>query len=338
MKSNEALANRLYAAVVTPYQHNSFTVDENAMRSLLRYFMQPKFINAGGGIVINPEAGELVYLNMEEKVRNMEIAMEECGGKVPVFAGVGGLTTEEAVQLAVKAKEIGVDGLFLMPPFGMADLTISWDAEKYPEIWIDMAKDIFAAVDLPAIAHPVASVTPTYGIGLPVGATRRMLHELPNIIAWKMTYKYDGYRIIARAIRELDRHVGILPSTAKNFHEILSTEMMDGVLTGSFNYGMEPIIDHIEAWKKEDLKEARRIWNSGAAALHEYVYSDYTRLHIRYKIATWLRGLIPHPLMRPPLPKPKKEEVAALAGLLRGAGLNVIDDQDIERVTSTLQG
>jgi len=128
--------DRLYVAIVTPFKEN-YDVDEIALRKLLQYFMQPKFRDSGGGIIINPEAGEVFYLTRKEKQRNVEIAMEECGGKVPVFAGVIDLRTEDAVKIAIDAKERGVDGIFLIPPMGSMDITTSWDAEKYPEVFID---------------------------------------------------------------------------------------------------------------------------------------------------------------------------------------------------------
>jgi dihydrodipicolinate synthase/N-acetylneuraminate lyase len=327
--------DRLYVAVITPYKED-YEVDEPALRKFLQYFMQPKFREAGGGIIINPEAGEIFYLSREEKRRNVEIAMEECGGKVPVFAGVVDLRTEDAVKVAIDAKEVGTDGLFLIPPMGSMDITSSWDAEKYPEVFVDMAKAEVEAVDLPAIVHPTGSPSSAYGIGLPLGTTMAMCREIPNIIGWKMTYSYAGSLIIAKALRGLDRHVGILRASARYFHENLATGLFDGTVTGSFNYAMEAMIDHINAWKRRDIDEACRIWDSGLAGLHGYVYSEYSRLHVRYKVATWLRGLIPLPFMRAPMPKPKQEEIVTLRERLTEAGLDVIPEGDVNRIMAQL--
>lgn len=263
--------------------------------------------------------------------------MEECGGKVPVFAGVVDLRTEDAVRVAVDAKEAGVDGLFLLPPIGMTDITSSWDPEKYPEVWIDMAKAEVEAVDLPAIVHPVAGRTPTFGIGLPLAPTLLMCKEIPNIVGWKMTYSYEGTKIIARGLKSLDRHVGVLIATGRYFHEHLSTGILEGTLSGSYNYAMEPMMTHLGAWQRGELAEARRIWNFGVAELHAYVYSDYSRLHVRYKTATWLRGLIPSPFMRPPQPQPRREEVSSLRELLHKSGLSVIEDDAINYVANRLK-
>jgi len=328
--------DRLFVALLTPMKEN-YAVDEPALRKFLQYFMQPKFTKAGGAIIINPEAGELFALRREEKRRNVEIALEECGGKVPIFAGVIDINTEDAVKVAIDAKEVGADGLFLMPPMGSQDIGTTWNAEKYPEVFVDMAKAEVEAVDLPAIVHPVGSPSPIFGIGLPLNLTLQACKEIPNIVGWKMTYSYPGSIIIAKALRKLDRHVGILRAGARFFHENLATDYFDGTVTGSLNYAMESMIDHIHAWKRRHIEEACRIWKSGLEDLHEYVYSDYSRLHVRYKIATWLRGLIPLPFMRPPMPKPRREEVVALRELLAKAGYDVIPKRDSNSIMKQLQ-
>ena len=105
--------------------------------------------------------------------------------------------------------------------------------------------------------------------------------------------------------------------------------MFDGTLSGFWNFALEPMLDHLEAWDAKDIDKARRIWDGGLVQLHEYV-ADMGRLHIRYKTATWLRGLIPNPFMRSPMPKPKEEEVETLYRLLKALGLPVIDSKEIK--------
>lgn len=319
---SEKQFDRLYVALVTPYKPN-FEVDEEALRSLLRYFMQPKFVDAGGAIVINPAAGELPYLTREEKKRNVEIAVECCGDKVPVFAGVLDLRTEDAVKVALDAKLAGADGIFVFPPIGTSAVTKHWESEKYPEVWIDMLKAESEAVDLPIITHPSSS-HPVFG-GLPPGPTLEMCKQIPNIVGWKMTYRSQGTRTMVKTLRSLERHVAILAATGASFHEYLANGYFDGALSGSFNYAMEPMVDHINAWKKKDITEAWRIWDGGLSELHAFVYEP--RYSLRYKIGCWLRGLIPLPFMRPPQPKPKHDEVKKLRQLMINAGLEVIPEK-----------
>lgn len=329
--------NRLWHAPVLPYRPGTLEPDLAAYRAFLDRYLQPRYIEAGVAIIANPEAGELCYLSREEKLTNVEIAVEAAGGRVPVFAGVVDITTAGAIDVARDAMAAGADGLFVLPPMGALDVTITWDPVRYPEIVIDMWRAIADATGSPPmIAHPTAPITPLYGVGFPVEAVLAVLDQIPEIVAWKMTYKYVGYRIVAKAIRQLDRPITILASGAAYFHEILAGGLCDGMLSGSFNYSFEPMLDHIDAWKRNDVVAARAVWDGGLRELQEYVYSDFSRLHIRYKIAAWLRGLIDDPFMRPPLPRPMRDEIDRLAALLAVTGLTVRADGDISDVKATL--
>jgi 4-hydroxy-tetrahydrodipicolinate synthase len=317
------LGRRYYAAMVLPFDQNG-KVDEAAYRGLIQYFLQEPFRSVGG-LIANPEAGEVYYLTREEKRRVAEIAVSEAGGKMPVFGGVFDLTTQGSVECALDAKRAGVDGLFLLPPAGCIDLVAMWNAERYPEYWLDQILAIDAASDLPIITHPVAAPTPQWGLGVPGEAARLICQRVPNIIGWKMIYNYDGQRKMWRILRSLDRHVSIMAAGGGLFHEFLAHDVLDGTVSGSWNYGLEPMLEHIDAWRANDIAKARRIWGPGGLwSLHEYIYSDYSRLHLRYKIAAWLRGLIPSCRTRPPMPEPKPEEIITLTRLLEAAQIPVV--------------
>ncbi|MEM4382755.1 MAG: dihydrodipicolinate synthase family protein [Candidatus Caldarchaeum sp.] len=320
--------DRLYVAVVTPYKPNSFEVDEQALRTLLRYFLQPQYIESGIGIIINPEAGEVFYLSRQEKLRNIEIALEETKGKVPVFTGIIDTTTKAICEDAKIAMKMGVDGIFFMPPMGALDITIAWNPIKYPEVWLNILREVVRTANLPIIVHPVANLTPLYGVGLPLEPTLSICNTIPNIVGWKMTYSWDGYKIIARGLKTLRNHVGILCAPGVYFHEAIASGYFDGAVSGSFNYALEHMFQHINAAKSDNLVLAKRIWHSGLSDLHEYIYSDYSRLHVRYKVATWLRGLIPSPVMRPPMPPPKIDEVRTLTSFFQKMGVKIINNAE----------
>ena len=329
--------DKLFVAVMTPYKDGSFEIDDDQLRQMLRSYIGPRYAHAGMAIIINPEAGEVFYLSREEMRHNVEVAVDEVGGAVPVFAGLMGNRTEEIVRAADDAREAGAEGFFVLPPIGALDITTSWNATEYPEVWGDVMRAIVAAhPDMPLVCHPTATPTAGYGIGLPLEPTLALCNEIENIVGWKMTYSYDGYRKVAEGLRSLDRHVAVLGAPATYFHENLASEQFDGTACGAFGYALEPMVDHIEAWRDNDVVRAREIWNGGLAALQEYVYRDNSRLHIRYKTAAWLSGAMSNPWMRPPLPRPRLEEIHTLHGLLREAGVAVISDDEVGGVESTL--
>jgi dihydrodipicolinate synthase/N-acetylneuraminate lyase len=325
-KNINGIADRYYVAILLPMTE-SLQIDEQAYRRFIQYFLrEPRFLKMGG-LCINPEAGEIFYLTRAEKRRVLEIAMEEAHGKVPIFAGTWALTTEETVATARDAKALGADGIFVTPPGGAQDVTSCWDSDMYPEVWADMIKAQDKAVDLPIITHPVSGSRPPFSPGLPLNATLQICREVPNIVGWKMTYGYDGFRIIAKGLRSLDRHVAILGALASRFHEYNATGIFDGTLSGFWNFAFEPMLDHLEAWKRRDLEAACKIWDGGLVQLQEYI-ADMGRLHTRYKTAAWLRGLIPNPYIRPPMPLPRQVEIDTIYDLLKSLGLSLIDKSE----------
>lgn len=322
----KSLGDVCYAAVLLPLTPE-LKIDEPAFRSYLQYFLKDARFVARGGLCINPEAGEIFYLTREEKRRALEVAMEEINGKVPVIAGTWALTTAEVVDTARDVKALGADGIFVTPPGGAQDITSCWDADNYPEVWSDQIKAQDRAVDLPIITHPVSGSAAPFSPGLPVTATLAICKEIPNIVGWKMTYGYDGYRIVAKGLRSLPKRVSVMAALASRFHEYRATDMFDGTLSGFWNFGMESMLNHLDAWDNRDIDTACKVWNGGLVQLHEYI-ADMGRLHVRYKVATWLRGLIPNPFMRPPMPSPRQIEIDTIYDLLQKAGLSVIDKKD----------
>ncbi|MCD9199945.1 dihydrodipicolinate synthase family protein [Aeromicrobium wangtongii] len=327
---------RLFVTPVLPFTHDG-AIDEPAFRNFLRGFLTEEYLEAGIALIANPEAGELFYLDRDERRLVLSIVMEEVAGRAPVVAGVVDVTTAGFVQCAKDAAEAGADGLFVFPPVGAQDVTSCWNADMYPEVFVDILQAIAAEVDLPMIIHPVAQMSPGYGVGLTSAVTRTILREVPNVVGWKMTYNYDGYRTITDVIRAEDRPIEVLGAVAKYFHENLLNGAMDGTSSGAWNYALEPMMAHIQAWRAGDVEQATKIWEGGLRQLQSYVFSDFGRLHVRYKAAVWLRGLIPSPEMRAPMPKPRRSEVADLVVKLRDAGLDVIDDAAIEAELDRLQ-
>jgi 4-hydroxy-tetrahydrodipicolinate synthase len=316
------ISHKFYTALVLPLKAD-FSVDEAGLRRLVRYYADHRFA-AVGGLIANAEAGEIFYLTREEKRRVLEIVIEEVAGKMPVLAGTYAWSTKETIDTALDAKAAGASGIFVIPPAGSADVSMSWDAVKYPEVWLDQIKEQDRAVDLPIFAHPVTAFSLPWGIGLPLEATLKFCREVPNIVGWKTTYAYPGHRILSRAMRKHAPGVALLCSSGGFFHEYLAIGNFDGTISGSWNYALEPMLDHIEAFQRNDLVAARKVWDGGMAVLHEYIYAEPGRLHIRYKVAAWMRGLIDSPFMRQPMPRPRKEEIDTIRQLMHDAGFEVL--------------
>ena len=88
-------------------------VSEELLRSEVRRFLKSKV----HGLFCLGTNGEFYALSRDEKIRVMEIVVDEAGGRLPVCAGVGAVTTKETVALAEAAQQIGVDALSVITPY-----------------------------------------------------------------------------------------------------------------------------------------------------------------------------------------------------------------------------
>jgi len=326
--------DRMYVASVTPYKPGTEDIDEVAFRNYMRYWAQPKFVDAGGAILVSPEAGEAFYTTPSEKVRLAEIALEEAGDKTIVFSGVMQTTTKACLEEAKALKAAGVHGLFLMPPIGTIDIVAAWDPNKNPEVWIDQLRTIADALELPVIIHPTGGMY----FAMPLEAGMKIVDAVPQIVGYKMiTADTEAMAKALRAYKK--RHVGILLAGAAAMHPAILGGYFDGTVSGSWNYAMEPNLEAIVAARDEnDLAKAERIWGDGLLDLHRAVTNRDKgyRLHSAYKICTWLRGLIPDPFLRAPQRRLPLAEVVEFRDLIKAAKLEVISDDHIRKAYPNL--
>ena len=103
----------ILAAVPTPFTPDAEAVDEPALAALA-----DRLILAGiHGLVTTGSTGEFSTLTPAEYRRVIQAYVEAAGGRVPVIAGVGALSTRAAIDLAQHAERVGADAIMLLPPF-----------------------------------------------------------------------------------------------------------------------------------------------------------------------------------------------------------------------------
>jgi 4-hydroxy-tetrahydrodipicolinate synthase len=99
-------------ALITPMRENG-SVDEKAYAE----FVDWQIKEGTNGIVPVGTTGESPTLSHDEHRRVVEIAIEVAKGRVPVIAGAGSNSTEEAIALARHAKEAGADAALIVTPY-----------------------------------------------------------------------------------------------------------------------------------------------------------------------------------------------------------------------------
>ncbi len=98
-------------ALITPFKNNK--LDEEAYIKLIHFHLE----NGTNGLVPAGTTGESPTLNHEEHQRVIDLCIRESNGKIPVIAGTGSNSTEEAISLTVHAEKAGADGALIVTPY-----------------------------------------------------------------------------------------------------------------------------------------------------------------------------------------------------------------------------
>jgi len=98
-------------ALITPFKDN--ILNEDVYRQLIHYHMK----NGTNGIVPGGTTGESPTLSHDEHKKIIEIAVQECNGKIPVIAGTGSNSTSEAIELSKYAEKAGSNALLVVTPY-----------------------------------------------------------------------------------------------------------------------------------------------------------------------------------------------------------------------------
>ncbi|MBH0177691.1 MAG: 4-hydroxy-tetrahydrodipicolinate synthase [Nitrospira sp.] len=100
-----------HVAIVTPFRKSA--IDERAFSDLIEW----QIASGTNGIVPCGTTGESATLSHEEHNRVIELTVEIVNRRVPVIAGTGSNSTDEAIALTQHAKRAGADGALLITPY-----------------------------------------------------------------------------------------------------------------------------------------------------------------------------------------------------------------------------
>jgi 4-hydroxy-tetrahydrodipicolinate synthase len=98
-------------ALITPFKDDS--LDEENYIKLIDYHLE----NGTNGIVPGGTTGESPTLSHNEHKKIIEISVKECNSKIPVVAGTGSNSTDEAIELSKFAEKAGSDAILVVTPY-----------------------------------------------------------------------------------------------------------------------------------------------------------------------------------------------------------------------------
>ena len=230
-------------ALITPFTKDG-SLDESAIKRLAR-----RQIDAGVHF-LSPcgTTGEAPTLSHRDKLRVVELVVEEANGRVPVLAGAGGYDTREVIELARDMERVGADGLLSVTPYYN---------KPTQEGLYQHFKAIAESVRIPIVLYNVPTRT---SVNMSVETTLR-LSEIPNIVATK------------EAAMNAEHWSTIVSSAREGFHLLSGDDPLTvaamavggkGVVSVASNEAPAEMAQIVELCEKNDYPAARK--------LHHWLY------------------------------------------------------------------
>lgn len=282
-------------AIVTPFRKGQ--VDERALGDLIEF----QIANGTDGIVPCGTTGESATLSHQEHARVVAFTVEAVKHRVPVIAGTGSNSTDEAISLTRHAKEVGADGALLITPYYNKPMQ---------EGLFRHYKAVAEAVNIPIVLYNIPGRTSVNMLP----STVARLAAIRNIVAIKEGG--GSLQQVSEIIQACGDRITVLSGD-----DALTLPMMavgaKGVITVTANIAPADIAAMVDAVVAGKLDEARR--------LHYKMYLLFTALFyetnpIPVKEALAMMGKIDGELRLPLCPM-SSENREKLARVLKDYGL-----------------
>jgi 4-hydroxy-tetrahydrodipicolinate synthase len=224
-------------AIVTPFRQGK--IDERALGELIEW----QIAKGTNGIVPCGTTGESATLSHDEHNRVIELTVEVVHRRVPVIAGTGSNSTEEAIALTRHAKQAGVDGALLITPY--------YNKPTQEGLYRHY-KAVAEAVDLPLVLYNIPGRT---GVNM-LPATIARLSAIQTIIGVK-----EGSGSVQQASDIVQMCGNRLTVLAGD--DSLTLPMMavggKGVITVTANIMPAEMASLVKAFGEGKVEEARRL-------------------------------------------------------------------------------
>lgn len=155
-------------ALITPF-HTDGSVDYANLEKTIDYQIE----NGTDSIIICGTTGEASTMSHDEQLEVVKACVDHVNKRIPVIAGAGSNCTEEAIYLAKKSAQIGVDGLLVVTPY--YNKATQGGLVKY---YTEIAK----ASDTPVIMYNVPGRT---GCNIAPATAAKLVKDVDTIVGIK---------------------------------------------------------------------------------------------------------------------------------------------------------
>jgi len=154
-------------AMVTPFKDDK--VDENTLKDLVEFYIK----NSTSALVPCGTTGESATLTYEEHDRVIEVVIQQSKGRIPVIAGTGSNSTQEAIILTQHAERVGANASLQVAPY--------YNRPTQKGLY-EHFKAISESVKIPIVLYNIASRT---GVNIEPETIAKLAKDCKNIAGVK---------------------------------------------------------------------------------------------------------------------------------------------------------
>ena len=282
-------------ALITPFRNGK--LDEKAFQSFVEWQIE----QGTEGVVPCGTTGESPTLSHDEHKRVVELCVEVAKGRVPVVAGAGSNSTEEAIDFTRHAKQAGADAALIVTPYYN---------KPTQEGLYQHYKAINDAVELPIIIY---NIPPRCVIDMSVQTMAR-LAKLPNIVGVK-----DATNDLARPLRTRAAIGGDF--TMLSGEDATAVAFLgqggDGCISVTANVAPRACADMHAAWRRGDAATTMKI-NERLLPLHDALFCETSPAPVKFACSLLGKST---PDVRLPLVAASPQAQDAVRAAMRSAGV-----------------
>jgi len=260
----------VYVAMLTPFDAHG-EIDERSLRQMTEFMIQ----QGVDGLFPNSTVGEFVRLDLQEKIRVMEIVVDQAAGRVPVTPGAADTHTNGSIRIAREALRLGCEAVVITTP---------WYLPVSQEMIESHIEAVAEAVDIPIILYNIPMCTEPISYDVV-----ERLSRLKNVVGMK-----DSSGSMMDNMQYMDKVR--LAGTSNKFNFLVGREetffpaLMAGAkgsMTGSAGIIPEVIVGIYNAFLEKDYAKARDLQYSFLKLLRAMNAAPFP---IAFKVAMEVRG------------------------------------------------
>ena len=296
-------------ACLLPFD-NDLQIDEAGFRAHLRDLVSVRGVT---GITVNGHSMEMDTLDVDERLRALDVAREEIPAGIGLVCGLSEDGSLHAARMAARATAAGADAFLVFPSSSFA-----WGGSGKRDMVVSHLERIADATDRPLVLFQYPAETGlAYDLDTLVAAAERV----PTLCAIK-DFVGNGQRHERqiRVLRQLDRPVATLTTHSSWLLGSLALGA-DGLLSGAGSVIPDLQVLLFEAVRAGDLAAARTVNDRVHEAVTAFYAQPFADMHNRMKVALHQLGRLRSAAVRPPLLALSTTERAFIAEQMRRAGL-----------------